>query len=100
MCGCIWLRNGIKEDFAQHLFKIIDKTIEIYLKRYPEIDKKEKFAFYKSQIRVEELLRYRIFASSGYRFDVANIQMVFNQNPNNIMPIEMTLISSNLFLMN
>ena len=75
-----------QEDFIQHLFKIINKTIEIYQKRYPTADKEGKFAFYKSQIIIEELLKYRIFASKGYRFDASNIQMAIKQNPNIIPP--------------
>lgn len=75
-----------QEDFVQHMFKIINKTIEIYQKKYPTIDKGGKFAFYKSQIIIEEFLKYRIFASSGYSFDVSNIQMAIKQNPNVIMP--------------
>ena len=75
-----------QEDFVQHLFEIINKAIEKYQERYPATDKGGKFAFYKSQIIIEEFLKYRIFASSGYSFDVSNIQIALKQNPNIIIP--------------
>lgn len=75
-----------QKDFVQRLLEIVYTTIEIYEKRYPVKDHEGKYAFYKSEILITELLKCRIFTSSDYSLNESNIQIALKQNPRIILP--------------
>lgn len=77
-----------REDFSNRLYKIISKTIDDFQNKYPVPDQGENFAFYKSQILIEEFLKYRLFANKGYIIDVKRIQNALERNPNILKPSE------------
>lgn len=72
--------------FENRLSKVIDVTIEEFKAENPIPDEDEKFAFYDSQIIVDELLKYRFFGSTGYQLDEARISSELNKNSNIIQP--------------
>ena len=51
-----------KESFSRQLYKVICKTIDEYQEKYAEPDFEGKFAFFKSQILIEEFLKFRLFS--------------------------------------
>ena len=77
-----------REDFSNRLYKIISKTIDDFQNKYPVPDQGENFAFYKSQILIEEFLKYRLFANKGYIIDVKRIQNALERKPNILKPSE------------
>lgn len=72
--------------FENRLSKVIDVTIEEFKAENPIPDEDHKFAFYDSQIIVDELLKYRFFGSTGYQLDEARISSELNKNSNIIQP--------------
>ena len=62
------IQKGIKkilendQEFENKLESVIDKTILEYSRQYPELDLNGKHSFYKSQIIIDELLKYRIMS--------------------------------------
>ncbi len=80
-----------REDFSQRLYKIIHKTIDEYQKSFSIPDEAGNFAFYKSQILIEELLKFRLFSISGYSLDVNKIQNALERNPKIIKPTHQEL---------
>lgn len=75
-----------QEDFNLRLAKVIDKTICEYEKKYPKDDLLGKFSFYKSEIIIEEFLKFRLFEKEGYSINENNIQNALERNPNIIRP--------------
>lgn len=75
-----------KNDFINHLNKVIHQTIEEYGKIFPVKEEGGMVAFYKSEILITEFLKFRIFSVSNYNFDESNIQLALKQNPNIILP--------------
>lgn len=75
-----------KENFSGQLYKVISKTIDEYQEKFPEPDTEGKFSFYKSQILIEEFLKFRLFAQNGYTIDANRIQNALERNPNIIKP--------------
>ena len=78
-----------KADYKSLLGKIIYDTVDEYAKSNQVEDKNEQFAFYKSQVVVEELLQYSFFKES----DTKEIVKAFESNPNIIKPTEKELSS-------
>lgn len=76
------------DDFSSRLHKIISKTVDEFQNKYPVPDQGGNFAFYKSQILIEEFLKYRLFANKGYIIDVKRIQTALERNPNILKPSE------------
>ncbi len=91
-----------KNAAENRLAKVIDHTIEEYKKNDPIEDNQGKFAFYKSQILVDELLKCRFFSKGKYQPDVNTIQTELKKNPNIIPPdqnqinIFLTLFEQNI----
>lgn len=79
-------RKKDKESFIRHLSNIISDTIDDYSKLSAIPDTEDKFPFYKSQIIIEELLKYRIFNKSGYTLNSDNIKNELVRNPRIIKP--------------
>jgi hypothetical protein len=75
-----------QKDFVQRLQEIIYATIETYEKKYPVKDYEGKYAFYKSEILITELMKCRIFTSSDYSINESNIQIALKQNSRIILP--------------
>lgn len=75
-----------REDFSNRLFKIISLTIDEYQEKYPAQDHGKQFAFYKSQILIEEFLKFRLFSNKGYKIDPKTIQTELEKNPNILKP--------------
>lgn len=72
-----------EEDFQSRLKKIIDDVIEKYMSLYPANDNEGKYAFYKSQRIIDELLKYRLM-SNQYSF--LDLEKVFEEEINVIPP--------------
>lgn len=66
------------EEFELELRNVINKSLEEYELRYNTSDSNGKYAFYKSQIVINELLRYRII-SDDYNFNDL-IKVIENDN--------------------
>ncbi|OFX87846.1 MAG: hypothetical protein A2W99_16150 [Bacteroidetes bacterium GWF2_33_16] len=75
-----------KESFSKRLYKVISESIDEYEKKFPKDDVNGKFAFYKSEILIEEFLKYRLFAHKGYELSINKIQIALEKNPNIIKP--------------
>lgn len=75
-----------KETFINHLSKIILQSIDDYQKKFPSEDKDEKFAFFKSQIILDEFLKFRLFEKKGYIINQSKIQSALEKNTNIIRP--------------
>lgn len=71
-----------KESFSNYLYNIISDTIDDYQKKFPAQDLEGKFSFYKSQIIIEELLKYRLFGKKGYVINESHIQAALEKNTN------------------
>lgn len=71
-----------KESFSNYLYNIISDTIDDYQKKFPTQDLEGKFSFYKSQIIIEELLKYRLFGKKGYIINESHIQAALEKNTN------------------
>jgi tetratricopeptide (TPR) repeat protein/GTPase SAR1 family protein len=74
------------ETYRDRLTKAIDKTIDEYGKKYPLEDETGRFHFWKSQIIIEELLKYRFFKNNDYVFDKERVRQELSKNPNIIEP--------------
>lgn len=79
------------EDFSNRLFKIISLTIDEYQNKYPVQDQDKQFAFYKSQVLIEELLKFRLYSNKGYKLSSKKIEVALESNPNIIRPNEAEL---------
>lgn len=75
-----------KETFINQLQKAIDDTIDEYNERFPQKDIGKNFSFYKSQIIIEEFLKFRLFETNGYALNEDNIRRALEKNPNIIKP--------------
>jgi hypothetical protein len=75
-----------QEDFNIRLAKVIDQTICEYEGKYSLDDSQGKFSFYKSEIIIEEFLKFRLFGKEGYSIDENSIQNALERNPNIIKP--------------
>jgi len=75
-----------EETFKERLKKVLDTTIEEYKAENPIPDENGKFAFYDSQIIVDELLKVRFFRNHGYLLNEERIASELNKNPNILHP--------------
>lgn len=75
-----------KESFSNYLYTLVLETIEEFQTEFPVKDDDEKFAFYKSQIILDELLKFRLFEKSGYLINENQIQSALEKNPKIIKP--------------
>ena len=78
------------ESYLNHLAKIIDYTTEEYAQQYGFNDREGKFCFYKSQILIDELLRYHFFKNND-DINSASIKEALSKNSNIIPPSEKEL---------
>lgn len=65
--GVSWVMQD-RKNYKRRLRKVINATISEYDKRYPQKDMGDKYSFYKSQLLITELLKYRIM-SDIYNFN-------------------------------
>jgi hypothetical protein len=75
-----------KETFINYLTTIIYETIEEYEKLYPDSDENGKFDFCKSQIILDEFLKFRLFEKKGYKINEEKILSALQKNTNIIKP--------------
>lgn len=75
-----------QKSFVNRLAQVINKTIDQYKQESPIVDKDGKFAFYDSQILLEELLKFRFFSKDGYRLSDDIITEALRDNPKIIPP--------------
>ena len=75
-----------KKTFKKRLAKVIDKTINEFSREHPIADEGERFAFYKSQVMVDELLKFRLFGHGKNRIDDNTIVNELKKNPNILRP--------------
>jgi len=75
-----------KEEFETELYKTISTALIEFEHQNPILQEKGKFAFYDSQIIVDELLKFRLFGENGYSIDEKQIQAAIEKNPNIIKP--------------
>lgn len=69
--------------FKDRLKKVIDETIDEYMRLHPIPDYLGKYAFYKSQKVVDELLKYRIMSQD---YNISDLETAFNDETNVISP--------------
>lgn len=74
---------GNKSNFKSKLSKAIDNTIIEYQRDFPQEDVDGKFAFYKSQKVIDELLKYRIMKDD---YNLSDLENVFDDETNIIPP--------------
>ncbi|MCH7827078.1 MAG: tetratricopeptide repeat protein [Bacteroidetes bacterium] len=65
---------------------VINKTIDDFSSEYPIAERDEKFPFYKSQIIIDELLKYRFFKNNNYLLDENRIKQELLINPYILVP--------------
>ena len=75
-----------RNTFERRLAKVIDRSIDEYHNTFPIPDEDGKFAFYKSQLFVEELLKLRFFGDTAYKVDKSTIIKQISKNKNIILP--------------
>ncbi|MCD4746244.1 MAG: hypothetical protein K8R58_08085 [Bacteroidales bacterium] len=74
--------------YKTKLESLINKTIDDFSSKYPIAERERKFPFYKSQIIIDELLKYRFFKDNNYILDEERIKQELQLNPNILKPGE------------
>jgi len=77
-----------RKTFEKRMAKVINEAIDEFHGQFPIPDAEGKFAFYKSQILLEELLKFRFWGDGAYEVDEDTLIDHLSKNPNVIPPTQ------------
>ncbi len=75
-----------RDGFEKRLAQVIDSSIDAHHRKSPIPDADGKYAFYKSQVFLEELLKLRLFGDNAYDVNEELLIEQLRQNKNIIPP--------------